>query len=201
MRYLALYTLLLGLAANVRGEAETFFNANDNRVGAYLSPSIRFNSANEQFGVWGGGRVGFVLNSILGYGVEGYGLLTKAEGDRPAGERFQAGVAGCYVESVFHPESRTHLALSLLVGAGSAVAESLEDISQEDAYDNSFLVMEPEVSLEYNLSRNIRFLPGLSYRWISGTVTPLDSKWQLSETSLNFRLKFGDFEGKSRNDW
>jgi hypothetical protein len=201
MRHLALCTLLLGLAANVRGEAETFFNANDNRVGAYLAPSIRFNSANEQFGIWGGGRLGFVLNSILGYGVEGYGLLTKAEGDYPSGERFQAGVAGCYVESIFHPESRTHLALSLLVGAGSAVAEDLEDISQEDAYDNSFLVMEPEVSLEYNLSRNIRFSPGLSYRWISGTVTPLDSKWQLSETSLNFRLKFGDFEGKSRNDW
>jgi len=201
MRYLALYTLLLGLFANARGEAETFFDANDNRVGAYLAPAIRFNSANEQFGVWGGGRVGFVLNSILGYGVEGYGLLTNVQGDRPAGERIQAGVAGCYVESIFHPESRTHLALSLLVGAGSAVAEDLEDISQDDAYDNSFLVMEPEVSLEYNLSRNIRFSPGLSYRWISGTVTPLDSKWQLSETSLNFRLKFGDFEGKSKNDW
>lgn len=201
MRYLALCTLLLGLAANVRGEAETFFNANDNRVGAYLAPSIRFNSANEQFGVWGGGRVGFIVNSILGYGVEGYGLLTNVQADYPQGERFQAGVAGCYVESIFHPESRTHLALSLLVGAGSAVAEDLDEISQEDAYDNSFLVMEPEISLEYNLSRNIRFSPGLSYRWISGTVTPLDSKWQLSETSLNFRLKFGDFEGKSRNDW
>lgn len=201
MRYLALIPLLLVLAADARGEAETFFKSDDNRVGAYLSPSIRFNSANEQFGVWGGGRVGFVLNSILAYGVEGYGLLTKVEGDKPTGERIQAGVAGCYVESIFHPESRTHLALGLLVGAGSAVAEDLDEISQDDAYNNSFFVMEPEISLEYNLSRNIRFSPGLSYRWISGNVTPLDSKWQLSETSLNFRLKFGDFEGKARNDW
>lgn len=201
MKYLAVIPMLIGLAASARGEADTFFKSGDNRVGAYLAPSVRFNSANEQFGVWLGGRLGFIMNSILGYGLEGYALATKVEGDQPFGERFQAGVAGCFVESIFHPDSRTHIALALLVGAGTAVSENLDDISQDDAYDNSFFVMEPEFSLEYNISKNLRFAPGLSYRWISGTVTPLDSKWQLSETSLNFRIKFGDFEGKSRDDW
>lgn len=201
MKYLAVLCLILSLAGKSRGEAETFFKAGEGGTGAYLAPSVRFNSANEQFGVWLGGRLGFVTNSILSYGLEAYGLVTKVEGDRPFGERFHAGVAGGYLETVFHPRKRVHTTLALLVGAGSAVADNLSHISQDQAYDNSFFVMEPEVTVEYNISRNIRFAPGLSYRWISGRVAPLDSKWQLSETSLNFRVKFGDFEGRPRDDW
>lgn len=201
MRLVAVAILILALAGTAHAEAETFFKDEETRTGAYLSPVFRFNSANEQFGIWLGARLGFVTNAVLSYGLEAYGLITEAEGDRPAGERFHAGVAGGYVEAVFHPERRVHTAMSLLVGAGSAVAEDLGDISRDDALDNSFLVVEPEFSVEYNISRNIRFAPGVSYRWISGTVTPLDSKWQLSETSINFRLKFGDFEGRPRDEW
>ncbi len=202
MKNLAVLSLFLALAGKTHGEAETFFDSGESGTGAYLSPVVRFNSANEQFGVWMGGRIGFITNAILSYGVEAYGLVTKVEGDRPFGERIQAGVAGGYVETVFHPYRRVHTLLGVLVGAGSAVAEEdVSRISRDRAYDNSFFVMEPEFALEYNLSRNIRFNPGISYRWISGTVSPLESKWQLSETSLNFRVKFGDFEGKPRAEW
>jgi hypothetical protein len=201
MRLFAVLSLILATAEAVRAEAETFFKAEETRTGAYLAPVFRLNSANEQFGIWLGGRLGFVTNAVLSYGLEAYGLVTEAEGDRPAGQRFHAGVAGGYVEAIFHPERRVHSTLSVLVGGGSAVAEDLGDITQDDALDNSFLVVEPEFTLEYNISRNIRFAPGVSYRWISGTVSPLDSKWQLSETSINFRLKFGDFEGRSPDEW
>jgi hypothetical protein len=201
MRLVAVLALILVMSAKVRAEAETFFKAEETRTGAYLAPAFRLNSANNQFGIWLGGRLGFVTNAVLSYGLEAYGLVTEAEGDRPVGQRFHAGVAGCYLEAIFHPERRVHSTLSLLVGGGSAVADDLGDISQDDALDNSFLVVEPEFSVEYNVSRNIRFAPGVSYRWISGTVTPLDSKWELSETSINFRLKFGDFEGRRADDW
>lgn len=201
MRYLALLTLFLLPIREIRAEAETFFDAEDNLVGSYIAPVLRFNSANEQFGVWAGARIGNILNSILAYGFEGYGLISKVEGDKPFGERMQAGVAGCYMEAIMHPNKKVHVAFAMFMGAGTAVAEEIDDISQDDMWDNSFLVMEPEVSAEYNLSRNVRFAPGFSYRWISGTVTPLDSKWDLSETSINFRLKFGDFEGKRKDSW
>lgn len=84
-----------------------------------------------------------------------------------------------------------HWTVHTLIGMGGIELTSKEDWSFK--YDDSFLIIEPSICVELNVTTNFRASLGVGYRYIDGVnlsgITDEDLKGVV--TSLN--LKFGVF--------
>ena len=190
MNHLLAFTLCLYLLAQARAEEETFFKPGEGRDESYFAPTLRFSNTAGVLGIWPGLRLGWSKGSILSAGLEGYVLANEVHADEPEGERLQMAVGGVVLESTSASDLRVHPTYSVLIGAGGSNTGRVPDLDSMAIY--SFIVVEPAVNIEFNITRNFRVTPGVSYRWISGSVRGMHSKWSVSETSFNVAFKLKD---------
>ena len=179
---------LLCLADNVRADQDTWLRSENPENSSFLTPKLKISTLNDSLVFWPGIGIGWILGSVVSIGFEGYVLASEMPAETVEGSAFSMAVVGMTFEAVTFPERRTHLSYSLLVGGGGAQAGGA--INLDTLTRNSFFIIEPGVSLEFNLTRNIRLGPGLSYLWISGDVAGITSKWKIAETAFNVKFKF-----------
>lgn len=188
MRLLLVFLAVLCLGTKGQAYEKTWLSAERPEDASYLAPKMKFSTLNDSLAYWPGIGVGWILGSVVTVGFEGYLLASHVQLDDAARSPFSMAVAGMVFEAIPSPESRSHLAFNVLMGVGGSQAGG--EMELDSLARHGFYVVEPGVNIEFNLTRNIRLCPGASYLWISGNVPGLKSKWDISETAFNLKLKF-----------
>ncbi len=168
-------------------------------MGGYGGPSVRVGQFNDQTGLLVGGAGGWLIDHRLTVGLAGYGLATIVEPNVPGRDsmRMDLGYGGGYIDYQFMPDNVVHPGVHVLVGAGGmnygrrATHHEAGSTSYEST--DAFFVVEPGVSAEVNLLRNLRLSVDASYRFVNGIDDPASSDEDLSGPSAGLTLKIGSF--------
>jgi hypothetical protein len=157
------------------------------------------------FGVQGG----WIVNHRFILGLAGYGLASRHEvpdamrvGGTPS--TLEMGYGGLRLGYVFMPESLAHFGFGMVVGGGGLAAVSREaattvapngetQTEQRRANSEAFMVFEPNVEGEVNVTRFMRIAVSGSYRFMNGIGSPGLDNASVGGPALGLALRFGAF--------
>lgn len=190
-----LVVVLIGLVSAPALARDEVLVSGPLEYGGYGGPAIRVAGLKGETGIFVGGYGGWVINHTFMFGGGGYGLLNEVKapfsGKQEEPVYFKMGYGGLVFEYVNNSHRLWHWTVHTLIGMGGIELTSKEDWSFK--YDDSFLIIEPSICVELNVTTNFRASLGVGYRYIDGVnlsgITDEDLKGVV--TSLN--LKFGVF--------
>jgi len=165
--------------------------------GGFGGPVVKFTQVADKFGVFVGGRGGWIINHTLVLGGGGYGLANPhdftliVDGTE---RRLGLGYGGLEMEYINRWDEVAHLTAGLLIGGGGA---SWYDWRYQDwgfeNYTDAFFVAEPTLSLEVNIVSFFRIAVGGSYRFVTSVDLVGLSDSDLSGGAGSITFKFGSF--------
>lgn len=141
----------------------------DFRSDVFAAPTLKFTTLSDQFGFLAGLRAGWIINRRYVIGLAGYGLVNDVPGPEiEYGLRPDLAIkyGGGELEYIINPKHTVHFSISTLVGLGY-VRYDFTDTTKND--DDTFLIVEPSLTVYFNLTDNLQTGIGLSYR-----MTPTD---------------------------
>jgi hypothetical protein len=190
---IALVVLLSVATAQETDSIQTVFKT-DVKVSELWTPEIKINSIQGDIGTLIGFYGGALINRSVLVGVSG--------GVNLGHPRVNYGYFGSIGQFIFKSEKMVHCSSQLLIAFGTTkdyenpkkgLLDNFWNISGEN-----FFLMEPGINLELNLSKNITFVAGISYRFVSGlnensedvAKTRVTSR-DMSGLNFNIGMKFG----------
>jgi len=141
--------------------------------GGYGAVSIVATQFNDKDIMLLGFKGAWVINRVLGIGLEGYGIIPIAEYDNigtsfSTNSRAVGGYGGLFLEPILMSNKVVHVTLPVSGGAGwVGYVEDWEDnyYTQNDLIDGDvFWYIQPGANLEVNVARNFRVDLGAYYR-------------------------------------
>lgn len=216
MKRTAMLTLILSLllasavAADHREERPATWLDKGVHHGFYFAPVLKFSKLDGESTLLMGGKVAWLIDHRFAIGFAGYGRVEDLDwndwDDDCYGhdtDYFKVGYGGLFLEASLFADKALHLNTGLLIGAGARQQEEeIYYICEQGAdciwpgpyyrkhYD-VFMVIEPEISLEANITRYFSFAAGLGYRFASGVDRHYSSNEKMGGLSANLTLKFG----------
>ncbi len=177
---------------------ETLFKGR-HRNGGYGALMLKGMSINSSFGTLIGARGAWIVNKSLAIGGAGYALINQVDifdGIFEDSNEYKAEMAygGLFVELIANSRKLLHVTLGTMIGAG-VVAQNGRDTDYNVDWDEAevFFVVEPEVSLMLNISRNFRVGLNISYRHVAGVDCDWTSDSDLSGMAGGLVFKIGRF--------
>lgn len=154
--------------------------------GGFGAPVVKLTQVHGELGVLAGGRGGWVINHIFVLGGGGYGLANDVwvQGLFPE-PRLQFGYGGLELEAIIASNSLIHFTVAGLVGGGG-VRLGLDPT-------DAVFVMEPQATVEINVTRFMRLNLGGGYRWVMDVDIPYLTNGDFSAPFGALGLKFGKF--------
>ncbi len=158
------------------GEIQTLMG-NNNKVGGYGAISMQYSQIDDRDAFVFGARGGITLGHMVTLGLGGSGFFNDNQYDPVLDTKISlaGGYGGFFFEPVIMPRFPVHISFPILIGAGgvAVVDSNNEDWDEvwEDDYESrasdAFMVIEPGVEVELNVTRFFRFCMGVSYRYTS----------------------------------
>ena len=167
--------------------------------GGYGGPLAEVLNINNDWGVVMGGKGGVVINRKFAVGGIGKVLVSSIDfiGDDLIDNENSAltlsyAVGGIFAEYLIDLESPVHFSIPVnFMGGGVTVKDgNSEDIEIESS---GIFVIEPGISLEFNVSKTFIPAVNLSYRQVLGSSLVNMNEQDLSGLSFGLTLKFGSF--------
>ena len=181
-------------------EIQTIFGNNNRPLGVFIGTSFGYAPLGGNDAMVGGASCGLILGQHLGLGIIGKGFATDMNKNLPKdGKRYSyysGGYGGLLVEPILFPKNPIHVTFPIVMGVGSVGYYWNEyDVSNEhwkDGYDYNlfFMVIEPGIEAEVNLTRYLRMSLGTSYRITSANNS---ANKDLDGLSIYMGLKLGVF--------
>jgi len=146
----------------------------NNAVGGYGAISIQYTELENRDAFVFGARGGILMGHMVALGLGGSGFFNDVHYDATTGNDISlaGGYGGFFFEPVIMPKFPVHVAFPILIGAGGVAVVSVND--DEDWNDNykseasdAFMVIEPGIEIELNITRFFRFCIGGYYRYTS----------------------------------
>ena len=204
MRRLALYCIIYSITFPVIAEETETFLREKLEIKGFGSPIVKLTKVHNEFDLMIGARGAVLLNRALAIGIGGYSLASSIHVSDPQ-SNFEMEYAGLILEFVFPSDKLVHLSASTLIGWGNlnnaANRNWMYDPYYDDSryyanynlVDDSFMVIEPELDFELNMTTFFRLGLGISYRYISGVgLMPLTNA-DLKGLATVFTFKVGKF--------
>jgi hypothetical protein len=170
--------------------------------GGYGVFTAGYSKIDQRHAVLFGGRFGWLANHSIGIGIGGTGFINEFH-YIPSLYREVAltgGYGGFYIEPIFLPRSPVHLSFPILFGAGGISYVSKESGLNNNMIEDSeaFLLIEPAVELELNLTRFFRLAFGASYRFptsfdLGQSGIPIANAKSIKGVSYTIAIKLGKF--------
>lgn len=178
---------------------ETLFDGHIEHSGGFGGPVVRFTKIgpHSDMGVMVGGRGGWIINHSFIIGGGGYGLTS--EHDPSAWEenyedyRMNIGYGGLFFGYTRHSDKLFHYSIETMIGWGGVDYSKFEDDDQYENNGDSFVVLEPGVNLEMNVTRFFRICVGATYRYIQGVNYHRITDEDLSGLTGQLVFRFGSF--------
>lgn len=136
--------------------------------GFYISTEMGVQAKENQPFVKLGTSAAYIIDDKFAIGVAGYGYSNDLELNPVFGRYVfaEGGYGGLLLEPIFFSNERVHFTIPTLVGGGSSVVYELDEVryqnpgerfAEADFYHrHNFLLVEPGVNLELNLTRFMR---------------------------------------------
>jgi hypothetical protein len=170
--------------------------------GAYGAFTTGYSVIDNRHAVLLGGRFGWLSSHSIGIGFGATGFINEFHYE-PLLDRevsLAGGYGGLYIEPILFPRFPVHLSFPVLFGAGGISYVSKENSPNDNLIQDSeaFLLVEPGVEIELNLTRFCRLAVGATYRLPSSFDIGLSGNKiadaeALKGVSYTLSLKFGRF--------
>ena len=172
-------------------------------IGGYGGLGMGYSIIDDRSAVTFDARGGVILGHSFALGIGGCGFVNTPEYIQAdnADISLTGGYGGFFGELILFPRTQVHLSFPVLAGLGAAAVTSW--VENPDNYDyqsyveqtSVFMIVEPAVELEFNLTRFFRMAAYFSYRYTSNLE--LDAIYAqpdaLNNYSVGMRVKFGKF--------
>jgi hypothetical protein len=157
-------------ASNQSDEMITLFNKS-NGLGGYGAISIRYTQINDRDAFVFGARGGVLMGHIFALGVGGSGFFNDVRYNSVTGEHISlaGGYGGFFFEPVLLPKLPVHISFPILIGAGGVGVMTGQDNNWNNRFksaaSDAYMVVEPGIEVELNITRFFRFCMGGYYRY------------------------------------
>jgi hypothetical protein len=145
-----------------------------------------------------GARGSWIIDHSFAIGFGGNGFVNNVNynnwRDNDLDYNLAGGYGGLYLEPILMPRLPVHISIPVLFGVGAvAQVEDHEDWTYDDSRSDVFLVFEPSVELEFNMTRHLRLAGSLGYRFTS-KIEMVDTNPDIMEgANIGLIMKFGKF--------
>jgi hypothetical protein len=191
------FAALLVHAVPARAQDQTLLKGGAHSYGGFGGPIFRVTSvAGETMPLFGGGGA-LLIDRRFAIGGAGFGG-TQRVGTRlatPDGRgEMDFGYGGLTLEVIARPSRLVHATMGVLLGGGSVSVwpDDLRPRNRRDS-DDSFGVVEPQVTAELNVTRWFRMGASVAYRATIGAEVPRLVDDNLSGVSGGLVFRFGAF--------
>ena len=183
-------------------DIQTIFSKNRSN-GGYAAFSLGYSQIDGKDAFVAGGRAAFIFDQAFAVGLGGYGFVNDfyykdvIDGD-PVNIGLAGGYGGLVIEPIIGPRMPVHLSFPVLFGIGG-VALVEDDNWWNDHYhsysseSDVYLVFEPAVELELNLTKFLRVAAYGSYRLTSDIELDGTDPDALNGLNIGMTFKIGKF--------
>lgn len=170
----------------------------DRSNGGYGGFYVNYSEIDNKDAIVIGGRGSWIIGHSFALGIGGAGFINDFHYENDYKVNLTGGYGGLVMEPILLPKFPVHLAVPVLVGMGgiaySTHSPDLMDYYIEDS--EAYLVIEPGIELEFNLTRFFRLGFGIYYRYTSDIL--FDESFEVMEDVLHglsggIIFKFGKF--------
>jgi len=180
-----LFLVLTGVAPAQQAESNKTYGVATLKLG-----SIRNSSA-----TYAGGRGGWVLDGNYGIGIGGYWLLNNLKArvpDTSGDSRMMVSYGGLDLEYLVPLDSSFRISAQALVGGGAVGYTEGRYTNPRPHYD-PFVVFEPGVNVEADLTRVFRFVVSGSYRLVGRLSSRIATNSDIAGPTFGVSIKAGFF--------
>ena len=188
--------LLLGLLAlPAPAHAQETLLGGSIHSGGYGGPGLKFTSAGGEMAIMGGGQGAWVINHTVAIGGAGYSLTSDHEVTGAGGPyELSFSYGGLLLEYIRDADDLVHWYGALIVAHGSfSLTDPTLPDDSDDIEEDGFLVLEPTINAELNITEHFRLAAGVGYRLASGVTSDFLAASDLSGATFNITLRFGSF--------
>jgi hypothetical protein len=175
---------------------------NSRHNGLYGAFTVGYSEIEDRQAIIFGGRFEWITGHSLGLGFGGSGFINENHRDPVLNTDvfLTGGYGGLYLEPILMPNYPVHISFPVLLGAGGISYVTKDwDFNHNMVQDSeAFLIAEPGVEIEFNLTRNFRLAIGTSYRFttrfdVGMSPSPVVNSSALQGFSYLMTFKFGKF--------
>ncbi len=188
------FIILLLSVISIFGQAETLVSG-ELESGGFGGPVVKFSQIDGVFGLFIGGRGGWIMNHTFVLGIGGYGLVNQVDANFIfEGELIplMVGYGGFEMEYIFSSNSLVHFSIYLLLGGGGLTYKEFDDWKSPQVSDN-FWIAEPAANIELNIASFFRISAGVGYRFVSDVSLGNLTNSDIAGVSGVLTFKFGKF--------
>jgi len=169
--------------------------------GGYGALSVSYTEINGKDAFLMGARGSWVIDHSFAIGFGGCGFINDVNyhhwAETNLDENLAGGYGGIYLEPIIAPRLPVHISIPVLLGVGGISYVDNQN-NWNNWIDNStrsdaFLVFEPAVELEFNMTRHLRLAGTIGYRFTSKVEMENINPDVLEGTNIGLILKFGKF--------
>jgi hypothetical protein len=180
LQILVQIAVLLTVTTGVRAQNDeeyqdikTLMGGNES-VGGYGALTMQYTELDNRDAFVFGARGGILIGHTVTLGLGGSGFFNDMHYDAATGLDLSlaGGYGGFFFEPIIFSRFPVHVAFPVLIGAGGvAVVSNTDNNDWNDNYNSeasdAFMVVEPGVEIELNVTRFFRFCIGGYYRYTS----------------------------------
>lgn len=168
-------------------------------IGGYGGLSVLYSQIDAKDAFIFGGRGAVIMGHIFAMGIGGAGFVNDSHWEYALDKdvSLAGGYGGMFFEPIVFPKFPAHVSFPVLIGVGGIAYTSIERYDWDDEYfvedSETFLVIEPGMEIEMNVTRYFRFSFGGYYRYTSEIDLLNTESDVLNGFSFGVNFKFGKF--------
>ena len=178
----------------------TIFSKN-RKNGGYGAISFGYSQIDNKDAFLVGARGSWIIDHSFAIGLGGCGFINDVNYHNwrynDLNNNLAGGYGGIYLEPILAPRLPVHISVPILLGIGGiSVIDDHHDWDNwvfDDSQHDVFLVFEPAIELEFNMTRYLRLAGSLGYRFTSRIDMKDTNPDILEGTNIGLVLKFGKF--------
>jgi len=174
-----------------------------NTVGGYGAISLQYSQIDDRDAFVFGARGGITMGHMVTLGLTGSGFFNDGEYNSETGTNISlaGGYGGIFFEPVVMPNMPVHVAFPVTVAVGGVAVMTVNNDDWSDKFrseaSDAYMVIEPGIEVELNVTRFFRFCVGGYYRYTTD-ITIEDPEFHVPADILRgfsggVSFKFGRF--------
>lgn len=201
-----IFGLVSGLMAGDKFDQKTLFSKGTT-LGGFGGTASFVGQINDDYAIFTGGELAFLLNHSLIIGGAGYGLvnginISPAGTPEDSSRYLEMGYGGLVLGYIVAPSQLIHIRVSSLFALGGLGSHTRKYWNNDwdsdwnsdyDIYNDVFFVVQPTVLLELNFAKFCRVDIGASYRYMSDFNYGVLKAGDLDGLAVMAAINFGIF--------
>ena len=195
--FIGLGVLCASAQENTDNQISTIFSKNRSN-GGYGALSFGYTQIDGKDAFLMGARGSWIINHSFAIGLGGTSFINDVNyhnwRNNDLDYNLAGGYGGLYLEPILAHRLPVHISVPILFGVGAvAQVEDHRDWTYDDTRSDVFLVFEPAVELEFNMTRHFRLAGTIGYRFTSKIDMANTNSDVMEGANIGLILKFGKF--------